>query len=301
MSRAASRLVSRTADADTGEVDFETLLRGDDLTEHDVVPRSGPSRGLWLPMMSVAVGVAVVAGAVLALLLTPTSPAESGLPPADAVLDETAAPAAPAPRPDEPPAGASSRPQAITVSGRADRSWVARIAESTRIPPRALAAYAGAALIAAEESPACGLGWNTLAGIGLVESEHGTIHGSVLGEDGTASPAIIGIPLDGTASLVVRDSDGGALDGDAVWDRAVGPMQFIPETWNQWGADGDGDGSVDPQNIDDSALAAARYLCAAGGDLTDPDGWIAAVHAYNPSVEYNNRVADAAAHYAGSE
>lgn len=249
-------------------------------------------------MVSVAVGVTVIAGAALVLLLAPASPAEMNPPPAAAPPGETAASTASAPPADDRSEGAPGRPEMTTVSGRADPAWVARISESTRIPPRALAAYAGAALVVAEESPACGLGWNTLAGIGLVESEHGTIHGSTLGEDGTARPAIIGIPLDGTASLVVRDSDGGALDGDAVWDRAVGPMQFIPETWSQWGAAADG--TADPQNIDDSALAAARYLCAAGGDLADPDGWIAAVHAYNPSVDYNNRVADAAAEYARS-
>lgn len=246
----------------------------------------------WLSVLSIVIGIAVIGVAAVALLLP------SGAAPVEvATAPETSASA---PQSEASPPDAAARREPTAVSDRADPAWVARIAESTRIPPRALAAYAGAALVVAEESPACGLGWNTLAGIGFVESEHGTIHGSTIDEDGTARPGIIGIPLDGTASLVVRDSDGGALDGDSVWDRAVGPMQFIPETWDQWGTDGDGDGTADPQNIDDSALAAGRYLCAAGGDLTAPDGWIAAVHAYNPSVDYNNRVADAAAHYAGS-
>lgn len=152
----------------------------------------------------------------------------------------------------------------------------------------------------ASESPGCGLGWNTLAGIGHVESDHGTIHGSTIDSDGAAKPAIIGIPLTGETTMQIRDSDGGALDGDTVWDRAVGPMQFIPTTWEEWGADGNRDGVRDPQNIDDSALAAARYLCHVGEDLTQPDNWIAAVHAYNPTVEYNNLVAAAADHYASA-
>ena len=41
-------------------------------------------------------------------------------------------------------------------------------------------------------------------------------------------------------------------------------------------------------------------LCTAGGDLTVPENWIAAVDAYNPSIAYNNDVADAAEHYAQS-
>ena len=35
----------------------------------------------------------------------------------------------------------------------------------------------------------------------------------------------------------------GTVDGSAAIDRAVGPMQFIPSTWEAWGADGNGDGS----------------------------------------------------------
>lgn len=183
------------------------------------------------------------------------------------------------------------------ITDLVDPLWVAETAAQTGIPAAPLAAYAGASLRLAAEAPSCGLGWNTLAGIGMVESEHGTINGSSIGEDGVARPAIIGIPLTGETTLAIRDTDAGALDGDTVWDRAVGPMQFIPTTWDEWASDGDGDGESDPQNIYDSSLAAARYLCDVGGDLSDPQQWIAAIHAYNPTVEYNNRVAEAADHY----
>lgn len=184
------------------------------------------------------------------------------------------------------------------ISARVDPAWVADVATRTGIPSRALAAYAGAALAVADTRPDCGLGWNTLAAIGLVESEHGTIGGSRIGADGVARPAIVGIALDGSAAGRVADTDDGALDGDARWDRAVGPMQFIPQTWLAYGRDGDGDGRADIHQIDDAALAAADYLCDVGGDLTDPARWIAAVHDYNPDTAYNHRVADAAAHYA---
>ncbi|UOQ60326.1 lytic murein transglycosylase [Leucobacter rhizosphaerae] len=183
---------------------------------------------------------------------------------------------------------------------RVDPVWVQETAAATGIGDRALAAYTHAVTRVAEEFPECRIGWNTLAGIGYVESYHGTINGSALDASGTATPPILGIPLDGTQrTMAIPDTDGGALDGDAVWDRAVGPMQFIPSTWVLWGVDGDGDGIADPQNIDDASLSAARYLCGIGGDLADPERWIAAVAAYNDTVEYNHRVADAATHYAG--
>jgi hypothetical protein len=71
-----------------------------------------------------------------------------------------------------------------------------------------------------------------------------------------------------------------------VYDRAVGPMQFIPSTWSIYGTDGDGDGVANPFDVNDAALTAARYLCAAGGDLRTHQGQVAAVLAYNHSDEY---------------
>ncbi len=41
------------------------------------------------------------------------------------------------------------------------------------------------------------------------------------------------------ATRLIGDTDGGALDGDPVVDRAVGPMQFIPSTWARWSRDGE--------------------------------------------------------------
>ena len=42
----------------------------------------------------------------------------------------------------------------------------------------------------------------------------------------------------------------------------MGPMQFIPSTWRKWATDGNGDGIGDPQNLDDAAMAAARWAVA---------------------------------------
>lgn len=183
------------------------------------------------------------------------------------------------------------------VADLPDRAWVSRIAERTGIPDRALLAYAGADLRVRADS-GCEVGWNTLAAIGFVETEHGTLGGGAIREDGRAVPRIVGIPLDGTTTDAIPDSDGGAVDGDDEWDRAVGPLQFIPQTWAEWASDGSGDGSADIDHIDDAALTAARYLCAARGTLADGDAWVAAVRSYNDSAEYQQRVADAAAEYA---
>ncbi len=213
--------------------------------------------------------------------------------------DPNAQPPAPA---DAPAAAAAAEPgeQGASQQGiatLADPDWLQRVSAATGIPIRALAAYAGAD-IAVLESTGCRVGWNTLAGIGYVESHHGTLQGGGIGDDGTAQPPIIGIPLDGTSTQAIPDTDGGALDGDATWDRAVGPMQFIPSTWQLYGQDGSGDGIADPQNIDDAALSAATYLCQSSGGLEDADAWIAAVRSYNDTNDYQVRVASAAQQYA---
>ncbi|WP_307855907.1 lytic transglycosylase domain-containing protein [Nocardioides faecalis] len=175
--------------------------------------------------------------------------------------------------------------------------WLDATARSTGIPARALSAYAGAQLRLAEEQPGCRVGWNTLAGIGWVESGHGAADETVLGADGRSVPAVRGPALDGTTFAAIRDTDGGALDGDTAWDRAVGPLQFIPSTWERWGADGDGDGTADPDQIDDAALAAARYLCHSG-NLSVADTWRRAVFSYNHSDDYVAAVATHANTYA---
>ena len=108
----------------------------------------------------------------------------------------------------------------------------------------------------------------------------------------------MGVALDGEIYQAIPDTDGGLLDGDATWDRAVGPMQFIPQTWSTYGRSAGGSAEPDIDQIDDAALSAATLLCAEGGDITVAENWIRAVQAYNPSVAYNNDVADIAEYYA---
>ena len=185
---------------------------------------------------------------------------------------------------------------------RVDHAWAARAAAATGIPGRVFLAYASADLTNEAKQPACGLGWNTLAAIGTVESANGTYGGATVLANGYTSKPIIGVPLEGgkfRGGMVaaIPDTDHGRLDGDARWDRAVGPLQFLPSTWAKWGADGNGDGVASPEQIDDAALAAARYLCASG-TMTNAAGWRAAVFSYNQSNAYVNEVAGIANRYA---
>jgi membrane-bound lytic murein transglycosylase B len=154
------------------------------------------------------------------------------------------------------------------------------------IPLTALEAYRGAEQRELTTLPGCHVPWQLLAAIGRVESNHGRFAGAVLYSDGLSEPPVIGIALDGNGTALIHDTDHGALDGDTVYDRAVGPMQFIPSTWAGYGVDANGDGVADPFNIFDAAAAAGDYLCAAGGDLATAQGQQRAVNAYNHSAAY---------------
>ena len=215
--------------------------------------------------------------------------------PVDAGLVSAPPPAGPAvPAGTAPPVAAGPAAGADPVG-----AWAARMASTTGIPARVLQAYAQAYLRMAAERPACHLNWSTLAGIGSIESNHGRHGGASVAADGRITPPIIGPPLDGSnGNRAIRDTDGGAFDGDRVWDRAVGPMQFIPSTWAHWGVRASGDGArPDPQNIDDATLAAARYLCASGRDLGSGTGWWQAVPSYNNTTEYAQLVYATAQRY----
>lgn len=207
-----------------------------------------------------------------------------------------------------PPAAGEPVPAvSINTGGRTSLKlgfWAEPLSQKTDISIDALEAYGNAQLIAQDRYPTCGVTWNTLAGIGWVETRHGTYNGRIFGgskidENGYVLPPIVGIVLDGSAGLAnIPDTDNGELDGDAEYDRAVGPMQFIPETWRRYAVDANGDGIADPNQIDDAAATAAVYLCEIGGDLTTPEGWTRAVGAYNNSRQYRDDVLHAAASYA---
>ena len=205
---------------------------------------------------------------------TPDSAADPAEPTAQLVAETAPAPApaaAPAPAPLPPPEPTLPTSLAAGPLG---------------VPAINLAAYKNAERILAEQNPACGMPWTLIAGIGRVESTH-AFDGKA-GPDGVANPPIYGPVLDGhlAGNNVIRDTDGGALDGITGYDRAVGPTQFLPETWKRYAGDGNGDGKSDPQNLFDAALTTGRYLCDRGLNMRDLGQQTKAILRYNNSMAY---------------
>lgn len=161
---------------------------------------------------------------------------------------------------------------------------VSEVRTESGIPATVLRAYRAAERSVARTDPGCRLPWQLLAAIGKVES--GQARGGAVDPRGTTLGRITGPALDGRGFALVRDTDGGREDGDAVYDRAVGPMQFLPSTWAGWGVDGNGDGRADPNNVFDAALAAGHYLCAGNRDLGRAADVDAAILSYNDSRPY---------------
>jgi len=208
------------------------------------------------------------------------SPSATGALPTDLT---TALPSAP------PTIGGTFGPTPAVVQRPADvlKTWAAQMSPRVGVPQIALEAYGYAELVLGRTNPTCGLKWTTLAAIGKVESDHGSANNSTLLADGRTLPTILGAPLNGAGgTMQIRDTDQGTLDGDRTWDRAVGPMQFIPSTWEGQAVDADNDGMRDPSDIDDAALAAANYLCRGGRNLTDIGDWWAAILTYNDVQPY---------------
>jgi membrane-bound lytic murein transglycosylase B len=164
------------------------------------------------------------------------------------------------------------------------------------IPAMALSAYRNAEQMMAATNPGCGISWNLLAGIGRIESMHA--NGGATDDRGNVIRPIYGPALDGTVpgnEIIVQ---GGSVGGRISYARAMGPMQFLPGTWARYASDGDGDGVADPQNLYDSTLGAARYLCSGGLNLRDQSQVMAAMLRYNNSAMYAQNVLSWAAAYA---
>ncbi|MCR6490379.1 lytic murein transglycosylase [Amycolatopsis sp. OK19-0408] len=178
-------------------------------------------------------------------------------------------------------------PTPLVVPG--GRAGSAGISGPLGIPASMLKAYKNAADILAKEQPGCHLDWALIASIGRIESNHA--RGGYVNANGDTLEPILGPVLNGAGAFAaIPDTDGGKYDGDAVWDRAVGPTQFIPATWKGYASDGNGDGVSNPNNIYDEALATARYLCSGGLDLSTDAGQRLAVRRYNNSQSYVDTV-----------
>lgn len=250
----------------------------DQLAQPDGTLSSGSASA---PPLAVAVNPSVVSSPVVSSPVV-NPPVQQGSGPSSQPASLPAPPAAPSQ--SSPP----SNPPPSPTSG---------------IPARARVAYTAAASQLAVQAPACKLPWTLLAAIGRIESNHGRVGKSTLNaSSGRAAPAIYGVRLDGARGApVVRDTDRGSLDADTTYDRAIGPMQFLPGTWPLVAVDADRDGAADPQDIDDAALTAGRYLCTgvtAGSDLSTPTGQWNAAYRFKRSADYANIILAVATTYA---
>ncbi|MEU9256508.1 hypothetical protein AB0D66_32480 [Streptomyces sp. NPDC048270] len=200
------------------------------------------------------------------------------------------------PRPFVAPSGTAIAP-GLSPSPSASHTELA--ATGLKLPTTVYQAYLNAQARLAQSQPRCRLTWPVLAGIGQVESNHA--RGGALDIAGNTLTPIIGPALNGAGFAAIGDTDDGRLDGDTLWDRAVGPMQFIPTTWAVWGTDGNNDGVASPHNMYDAALTTGRYLCANGRDLSVPSQLRAAILSYNQSSAYADTVTTWIARYTGAK
>ncbi len=228
----------------------------------------------------------------LALLSAAWTASLAGVGPTATVSAPTAAESTSLPDGTSVPTEAIEAPASVSggdLGGGAGGNTAQIIATSSTngIPSAALAAYQRAETVINSADTTCNLSWQLVAAIGRVESDHGRYAGNALNDEGVATPGIYGIALNGkNNTAVIRDTDAGLYDNDLVFDRAVGPMQFIPSTWSVVGVDADGDAQRNPQDIDDAALATAVYLCSGNDDLATLTGQRASVYRYNHSQSY---------------
>jgi membrane-bound lytic murein transglycosylase B len=268
-----------------------TIVVGDELIRVPgifAVLRRDPKTRQRASMGAIAAGIALF---VAASLTTPVAGANSATGPRPKTAADIARQIA-APLLEIDPTAPSvhkvlhRKPTHVATQAPVDHGVISGLA-ANGIPRVAMNAYRVAAARMANVEPGCGIDWALLAGIGREESDHGRFAGAVLRSDGISTPSIIGPALDGIHwDYIPAPGNGLALDGDAKFAHALGPMQFIPSTWAGYGADATGDGKADIFNINDAALGAARYLCAAGGNLRTHAGQVAAVLAYNHNDQY---------------
>lgn len=152
------------------------------------------------------------------------------------------------------------------------------------IPGVMLDAYMRAAKTVNTTLPSCNMHWSLLASVGRIESNHA--RGGRVDSEGNTTPQILGPVLNGGGFAAIEDTDKGRYDGDSGWDRAVGAMQFIPSTWRGYASDGNADGESNPHNVYDATVAAGKYLCSGGMDMSNQEDRAAAVFRYNHSESY---------------
>jgi membrane-bound lytic murein transglycosylase B len=91
---------------------------------------------------------------------------------------------------------------------------------------------------------------------------------------------------------------GHGRDTSTSYAGAMGPMQFLPETFDAYAVDGDDDGVADIMDPADAIYTAASYLCANGANR-GPQPLYNAIWHYNHADWYVQMVLALAKMYAG--
>ena len=149
--------------------------------------------------------------------------------------------------------------RAATGVGEGDRGYELRIAQEEIVAdPVEPISRKGYRKLYKESAETYGFGedWYVLAAVGKVESNHGESMG----------PSSAG---------------------------AMGPMQFLPSTWETAGVDGNGDGEANIMDPRDAIPAAAGYLESGGA----PKDWYRALFTYNHADWYVVKVLGVAEGY----
>lgn len=159
---------------------------------------------------------------------------------------------------------------------------------ATGIPEIVLDAYRYAAAYLGQISPSCGISWPDIAAIGEMESGQATYGGTRLAANGDTYPPILGPPLDGSAGNALLVNPGVMFDGGGPFERAIGPMQMLPSSWESIAGALPAGLPDDPSNIFSAATGAALYLCNAAGQqgMNTIAGLESAYSSYNHSASY---------------
>lgn len=215
--------------------------------------RDGPAPRV--PLLGWLAPVAVVG--VTAAALGGHSPATDATSPTAAYGNATVVEQAPSTEPAVPAPTATPATHAAAPKLRADKVGA--------VPASAFVAYVRAQDTASVVDPTCRLPWTFLAAVGRIESDHGRAGGGSLTSTGVEQPAI-------------REGS------------RVGPMRLPLSLWAEQARDGDGDGKLNPQDVDDAALTAGLTLCESGDDLSSFEGMFRAAMRLRDSSAYATQV-----------
>jgi len=91
--------------------------------------------------------------------------------------------------------------------------------------------------------------------------------------------------LDPLVLVAIHDVETGRDPaGEVSSAGAVGPLQFMPDTWARYGTDANGNGVTTAYDLEDALAAATALLCANGGGSPSEIG--VAIWNYNHSWQY---------------